>query len=818
MEANRHSRPGTLPAVPYPQGGAFAPGFGFGSDGATGDEQNPLVQYLAVIQRYWWLIVLTTVLAVAYQYYKTRNDLPQFRSSSAVRLTDQGASVSGNLVPDYANGYGGYTDPILTQVQVIKSRIIAEQVVDSLGLQLQSATPGFYMGFFRDVHVSASAPPATLTLHFSPSHFTVYSSRDSIIGDYGRPVSIGRVAFTVPQSPGFMSAVLRVIPREQAVDEVQAGLDVKPRDMTSVIDIIYTGDDPYVAQDVASAVALVYKAQDAASARQQSHRRRVFIESQLRTTDSALAVAQARIAAYRKSNLALSAQDKYNAEQTDLTSLSKRAEALRESRASYQSLLAALQRYERGDVSALRTLAFVVDPGGNASVNTLFRQLEQYEQTRDSLTTGMFARTPEHPAVERMDALIASTEPKLRTAVENQIAVIDGEIATIDTLQSHRREQIAAIPGVEETEQRLERDADNILKMSDKLNDELQLAKIAEAVEAGQVEIVDLAQYPSGSIGAGRRRKLAYGAFLGVLLGIALTVLVDRMSSTVRRWEDLERVMRVPGLALIPQIAGDAGDGWQARVRGTAHRLLPSLVPQRGLVGDEVGNELVMVNDVRSSSAESYRKLMTNLMYSASRPGLRVVVVTSASAGEGKTTTVSNLAVAFAQQGRRVVLIDADLRRARIHDVFGLGLEPGLTDVLVGNATLEQSVRPSGIAGLSIIPAGTLPPNPLEFLGGERMHELLGTLRERYDVVLIDTPPVLVTADAALMGVQADGVVLVVRAGKSERVAARHAVEQIVHLGGRMLGAVLNDPDARTPRYGRYGDYYYGYGYTASET
>ncbi|MGH7691028.1 MAG: CpsD/CapB family tyrosine-protein kinase, partial [Gemmatimonadaceae bacterium] len=136
--------------------------------------------------------------------------------------------------------------------------------------------------------------------------------------------------------------------------------------------------------------------------------------------------------------------------------------------------------------------------------------------------------------------------------------------------------------------------------------------------------------------------------------------------------------------------------------------------------------------------------------------------------------------------------------------------------LLVGNATIEQAVRPSGIAGLSVIPAGTLPPNLLEFLGGERMHDLLSTLRERFDVVLIDTPPVLVTADAALMGVQADGVVLVVRAGKSERVAARHAVQQIVHLGGRILGAVLNDPDARTPRYGSYGDSYYGY--SASES
>ena len=673
-EANRQIRSGMLPAIPYPQPGGFAPGLG--TESVAGD-QNPLRQYVSMLQRYWWIIVLAAVVGVAYQGYVTRNDLPMFRASSAVRLTDQGAAMSGNLVQDYGTGFGGYTDPILTQVQVIKSRIVAQLVVDSLGLQLQSETPGFYMGFYTDVHVARTAVPSTLSFHFSPSHFTVDGVHDSIVGEYGRPATIGGVTFTMPRWPGFPSATLGVLSHEQAVDQVLGGLVVKPRDMTSVIDISYTAFDPYTAQDVASEVAKVFKAQNAESARQESHRRRVFIESQLRTTDSALAEAQAKIAAYRQRTQAFSAQDKYAAEQAELTSLNKRAGTLRDTRAGYQSLIASLARYEQGDTSVLRTLAFVVDPTGNASINMLFSELARYAQARDSLTTGTFAHTAEHPAVERVDALIASTEPQLRAAVQNQIAVLDGQIAAVDSLRDERMRQIAAIPGVEETEQRLQRDADNILKMSDKLNDELQLAKIAEAVEAGDVDIVDLARYPDGSIGAGRKRKVIYGAFLGLLFGIGLAVLTDRMNSSVRRWEDLETVMHVPGLALIPQIAGDSGDGWQARVRGTAHRLLPSLVPQRGLVADEVGSELVMVNDVRSPSAESYRKLMTNLMYSASRPGLRVVVVTSASAGEGKTTTAANLAVAFAQQGRRVALVDADLRRARVHDVFGLGLDPG---------------------------------------------------------------------------------------------------------------------------------------------
>ena len=816
VETHRPSQGGMLPAIPYPPMGGFPPSFAPDSSPLGG--ANPIRQYLTIVQRYWWIIVLTTAAAVGYQWYRTRDDLPMFRAASAVRLEDQGPSVSGNLVPDYSSGFGGYTDPILTQVQVIKSRIIAERVVDSLGLQMQSQTPGFYMGFFADVHVAPTAPPSTLEFHFSPSHFVVYNFRDTIVADYGKPVTISGATFTMPHSPGFVSAKLGIVQRDDAVDQVLGGLDAKPRDMTSVIDISYTTDDPYVAREVASAVAQVYKAENAQSSRQQSHRRRVFIESQLKVTDSLLDIAQSRIADYRRGALAYSAKDKYATEQTDLAALNVRAETLREQRTAYQTLLDALQRNERGDLNALRTLAFVVDPSGNASVNSLYTDLMRYENARDSLTTGAFAHTDKHPAVEQVDARISSTVPQLETAVQNQLAVLDGQMAAVRSQQNRRADQIAAIPSSEETEQRLLRDADNIQKMSDKLNDELQIAKISEAVEAGDVEIVDLAQFPAGSIGAGRRRKLTYGAFLGFLLGVGLTVLTDRLNASVRRWEDLETVMHVPGLALIPQIAGEGSDTWNSRVRNTAHRFLPSLVPQRGLVTDEVGSELVMVNDVRSSSAESYRKLMTNLMYSASQPGLKVVVVTSASAGEGKTTTVCNLAVAFAQQGRRVVLIDADLRRARVHDVFGLGIEPGLTDVLVGNATIEQGIRPSGIAGLSILPAGTLPPNPLEFLGGERMRDLLVTLRERFDVVLIDTPPVLVTADAALMGVQADGVVIVVRAGKSERQAARHAVEQIVHVGGRMLGAVLNDPDARTPRYGRYGDYYYGYGYTASDT
>ena len=787
----------------------------FGVDGAA-PAVNPVRQYLMVVLHYWWMVVLGVAIGAMYQYDKTSGDTPIFRTTSVIRLLDQRPAMTGNLVPDYGQGAAGATDPVLTQVYVIQSRIVAERVVDSLGLQLRSGTRGFYMGDITNVHVSPAAPnDATLHLQFTGTGVIAHHGQEAASASYGSPLTIAGVTFTVLRQPSdvFTSITLNVAPREDAVDEVLGGLDAKAREMTSVIDIGFTGSDPFVAQRVASAVALVFKSISTEQARQQSHRRRVFIEGQLNATDSMLRIAEAKVAAYREGTQSFSAHDRFTVQQDALAALDRRKLTLEESKRTYTSLLEALDHHAKGDASALRTMVFVADPAGNAAINELYGELMRYERQRDSLTSGAFPKTALHPDVQRVDAMIASTEPKLATAVRNQIAALDGNLAAIAAERTRNATEISALPGDEATEQRLVRDADNIRKGADRLNDELQLARIAEAVEAGQVEIVDLARFPGPAIGPSKRRKVTYGALLGLIGSIALALIVDRLNSSVRRWEDLDSVLHVPGLALIPQISSDAGTGWKSRTRAAATRYLPSILPRPGVLHNDSGSELVMVNDVRSSTAESYRKLMTNLMFSASRPGLKIVVITSASAGEGKTTASANLAVAFAQQGRRVVLVDADLRRARIHKVFGLSLEPGLTDILVGNATLERGTRASGVAGLNILPAGTLPPNPLEFLGGERMHDLLGTLRDRYDVVLIDTPPVLVTADAALMGMQADGVVMVVRAGKTERHAARHAVEQIVNLGGRLLGAVLNDPDARTSRYGRYADDYYGHGY-----
>jgi capsular exopolysaccharide synthesis family protein len=291
---------------------------------------------------------------------------------------------------------------------------------------------------------------------------------------------------------------------------------------------------------------------------------------------------------------------------------------------------------------------------------------------------------------------------------------------------------------------------------------------------------------------------------VALLIGIGLAVVVDGMNTSIRRRTDIERVLQVPGLAVIPRL-----------VRNTAvDRGLQRALPQR------TGNnrkqpakkpfqELVTVTDMRSASAEAYRTLRTNLIFSQSVQTLRTVLVTSASPGEGKTTTAANLAVSFAHHGMRVLLVDCDLRRGRIHKMFAIPREPGITELVLGREEAETVIRQTDVTGLYVVPSGNLPPNPSELLGGDRMRKVLASLSEAFDLIVVDTPPLLAASDGAILSTLADGVVVVLRAGSTESDAAQQAIQQLTGVGARVVGAVLNDPDAKVPTYGGY--YHYEY-------
>jgi len=202
---------------------------------------------------------------------------------------------------------------------------------------------------------------------------------------------------------------------------------------------------------------------------------------------------------------------------------------------------------------------------------------------------------------------------------------------------------------------------------------------------------------------------------------------------------------------------------------------------------------LVTYTDPRSPVAEAYRQLRTNIQFSSLDKPLRTLLATSTSQEEGKSTTLANLAVTIAQTGNSVILVDCDLRRPSLHEIFGLGNASGLTNVAIDGALSQLPIQESGIPNLQVLTSGPLPPNPAEILGSQRMAEVIGQLRERAHYVLCDSPPVIAVTDAAVLATRMDGVLLVLQAGKTKRELAQKAKAILEKVNANLVGVVLNN-------------------------
>jgi capsular exopolysaccharide synthesis family protein len=272
-------------------------------------------------------------------------------------------------------------------------------------------------------------------------------------------------------------------------------------------------------------------------------------------------------------------------------------------------------------------------------------------------------------------------------------------------------------------------------------------------------------------------RNLILAGLLGLLVGAGLAILRDMLDVTVKSAEALREVAGVPVLAVVPFDA--------------AARRAP----------------LVMAGEPHAPRAEAFRHLRTNLQFvDVDRP-IQVMVITSSVPDEGKSTTAVNLALAFAEAGRRVLLIEADLRRPRVAEYLDLEGAVGLSNVLAGQVDVDEVIQPWGEAGLRVLPSGSVPPNPSELLGSRNMTVLLDRLRMDFDVVVVDTPPLLPVTDAAVVARAADGVVVVTRSGKTSQARIRSALASLRAIDSRVLGCVLNMQRTRSES----GYYYYAY-------
>lgn len=308
-----------------------------------------------------------------------------------------------------------------------------------------------------------------------------------------------------------------------------------------------------------------------------------------------------------------------------------------------------------------------------------------------------------------------------------------------------------------------------------------------ETTESGakpvRAELIKPAQVPSAPISPRTQLNIVLGALLGLMAGVGFAILRSVLDTSIKSVAELEDAAQATPLGVI-SFDPDAKTQPLVTLRGSSH-------------------------------AEAFRSVRTNLRYIDVDNPPRTVVVTSSLPNEGKTTTACNLAIALGQNGSKVLLIEADLRRPKVAEYLGVDGSVGLTDVLIGQVSLDQALTPWQRGTLDFLPSGAIPPNPSELLGSRQMAELLEHLAQRYDVIILDTPPMLPVTDAAVLATLADGALLVARHGHTRREQVEHAAEALRQVGARVLGTILNfAPVRRRSGYGydRYG-YGHGYGY-----
>jgi polysaccharide biosynthesis transport protein len=785
---------------------------------------------LGVIRRRYRLVLALTLLGILAGAYLASRTPASYRAVATIRLAGERRALTGDM-ENPTPELGRTADPLLSLAQLVRSYSVMGAVVDSLGLQLTSETAEFGTKRLSDIWIDPKAGGDSIQVTFYQNGVKAKLGNREARAPYGERLDLGQVRFSVTAAPELPNAVLKVIPREMAIDQLIGGIMVTPRTGTDVIDIVYYSSEARQAQRVVNTTVSVFKELSILTAKQKSQRRREFLESQLKQTDSMLARAQADLAAFRSRQQLASSASALDDQQRAMMALDTRRAELEADRSTFATLLTQLKKGgESGESEAIRALAASPAMVDNPRVSDYYRQLNNYQYRLDSMTTGPWKAAPTNPDLIQLKCLIATTKEQLRQAVGSHVSTLDARISALGNLRSRNVASLQVLPAMAEEEARLTGRVQSLTSTSDQVRKDYQNARMAEEVEAGDVDVIDLAGTPYAPVAAAAFIKLALGLVLGLLLGTGGAFLLEALNTSIRKPEDLETALHIPGLAVIPRLT--AGEPVQRRLGGLLRPGKRAQLESKRPTAASLGT----VTQPFSIGVEAFRMLRTSLVWCEQGDDMKTLVVTSAAPGEGKTLTSANLAVTFAYDGLRVLLIDCDVRRPRLHGLFQVPRSPGLMDLLTpsyngpdgapsltfdptagrtdSGRPITDVVRSTNVRGLSLLTCGTLPTNPSGLLSGVRMRVLLRELAKSFDLVILDTPPVLATADAGILASLADGVLLVVRAGQTDRVAAKRAHQQLVNVGARVVGTVLNDPGGEVSQYG---DYYYPYDYAVEE-
>jgi polysaccharide biosynthesis transport protein len=718
------------------------------------EDEKHLIDYLRVLYKRRWVAIPAFLVILVVGVINTYRTTPIYEAHSQILIEKDTPRVAG-LNDMFTQQDGWYNDEFYqTQYRILQSRSLARRAVKTMRL-------GEHPAYMRMI---ATPPPMTLTGAATAAYSVV---KTAIVG--AAPTTERREVIPQPTAAGETAQEAAV------VDSFLGALTVVPVRNSRLVELRFTSSEPQLAADMANALAKTYIEQNLEFKFNSSKEATDWLSSQMSEQRKKVEDSEAQLQRYKEQHDAVAVEDRQNIVVQRLGEMNAAVTKAKTARIEKEALYNQLKAMQTsGSIDSFPAVL------ANDYVQKIKSDLGDLQRQQAQLADKYGDR---HPEMVKIRTAIQSTEAKLKNEIDKIVASVRSEyesaraqeISLAGALDSQKGEALSLNrKGIEYSV--LNREAESNRQIYESLLQRTKETGISGEFKASTIRVVDAAEVPKSPFLPRRERDISLAALTSLLFAVGLVFFFEYLDNRIKSPQELRATLSVPFLGMVPS------------------------VPDQ--------HQALITEGVPANFSESIRSIRTNVLFSSAEEGAHIIVVTSAGPGEGKSVVSSNLAVSLAQAGQRVLLIDADMRRPRVHEIFDLVQEPGLSNLLVGDCKPSEAVRKwKTVPGLCVLSAGMIPPNPAELLGSKRFEEYISTLGEHFDWVLVDSPPVLAVADAAVVANGASGVVFVVGADQTSRQAAREAIHQLQSAHARVIGAVLNRVDLeRNPYY--YAHYY----------
>ena len=762
-----------------------------------------LKEILHIILRGKWLIIFASFITISISIYYSYSTVPEYVAEVSIMIKKYTTTAE-----IFNIGSSSSSKAIEDEIEIISSRVVAEAVVEELWATNQHNN--LYTFGTAEFKPRGQRPRRWLKQILT---LGIWDPASETTHQYNTPLSQKL--------------------KQRLAKSIQGTISVTNRRNTNILIISCT--TPFAGESalLANTLAEIYQWMDKVWSSDEVLNLKGFLEEQLNEKDKELRIAEDNLKSYKEKTLIFGLSSDAELLLNQLVQLEARyynnLAEVNIAKVNHRYLTQHLSEKEKELVETLlssidaRLFALRQEIGvlesnlvknaslygeGHAEVLNIQRKIDQLKQKLDSEThilidQGLTIADP----VEYRQELITEL-----LTLEGEMSVLDAKSTEYKKLVDKYSRQLNTLPNKQLDYARLERDRSVLAKTFEYMQHKLEEARVTYASQAGKIRIIDSALSPTRPSRPNKKANIILGVLAGLAIGVGIVFLAEHLDNSVRTIETVERY-GLTLLGLVPLIGGEK-EYRRKRKRDKSKKghIGSSTSTNASSVSksDIMRRRLITREDPKSPTAEAYRTIRTNILYPSSKKDIKSILVSSPGPAEGKTTTVTNLAITFANLGKRTLLLDADLRRPVIHRIFEIPRDPGISAYLSGaQDDFEPLVRETSIENLFVVSAGIIPPNPSELIGSERMTELIAELEKKWDVILLDSPPIIAVTDASMISTEIDSVILVVKTGETNKVAFRRAIQLLQGVQTPLAGVVMNGVSKKST----YDSYYYYYQY-----